>query len=665
MINMFSNQMRITGLSGALDTDKLVTDLMNVQRKPYDKLFQKKEWVTWQRDEYRNMNKLLDDFDKLLFEKMSRQSVITPKQASSTDDAKVSAQASASAGSISYTINEVTKLATAATKSSTAAITASTTFDANKSLRDMKDQFTGGLTFSDVSTETFTVNGGDATALQLKGKNVQNVSVMVNGTAYTVKDTQDGLGANEVYVNRETGVLKFGEPLVDKANVQVDYQQVEKKSIAVTADGVNFQLGKGGISSVQSILVNGEAYTIKDTADALGAKDVYVDKETGALTFGSPVAKDSKIEASFITEKVNFSLTTANDQGLQTTMSFNLDSTYSLNQVLREVRDSNIGVNAFYDDYSKKIAFTRKETGDFNKTDDEIVLDGDFLTNTLQMQGAVQQGGTNAQLMINGLATERTSNNFELNGITFTLKSEFTTGPVTVTTTNDVDKSFEAIVDFVNKYNEMIGTINEKLTEKRYRNYQPLTNEQRSDMKENDIKLWDEKAKSGVLRGDTILSSGLSQLRMDLYGEVSGLDTNMNQLAEIGIKTTNRYNDRGKLEIDETKLRKALAENSEGVYNLLMADGETTAEQGIIRRMRSTIKDTIRGVEDRAGNSFKTNQQFTLGRNLDEIEKQMDRWQQRLIDIEDRYWRQFTAMEQAIQRANAQSAQFMQSFGGY
>lgn len=80
---MFSNQMRITGLSGALDTDKLVTDLMNVQRKPYDKLFQKKEWVTWQRDEYRNMNKLLDDFDKLLFEKMSRQSVITPKQASS------------------------------------------------------------------------------------------------------------------------------------------------------------------------------------------------------------------------------------------------------------------------------------------------------------------------------------------------------------------------------------------------------------------------------------------------------------------------------------------------------------------------------------------------------------------------------------------------------
>ncbi len=656
--------MRITGLSGALDTDKLVTDLMNVQRKPYDKLFQKKEWVTWQRDEYRNMNKILDDFDKLLFEKVSRQSVITPKQASSTDEAKVSAQASASAGSISYTINEVTKLATAATKSSTAGITASTTFDANKSLREMKGQFTGGLTFSDVSTEKFTVINGNVNTLQIKGKNVQNVSVTVNGTAYTVKDTQSGLGANEVYVNRETGALIFGNSLADKANVQVDYQQIEKKSIAVTENGVNFQLGKGGLRSVQSILVNGEAYTVKDTAAALGAKDVYVDKETGALTFGNPVAKDSKIEASFITEKVNFSISTTNAQGLQTTTSFNLDSTYSLNQVLREVRDSNIGVNAFYDDYSKKIAFTRKETGDFNKTSDEIVLDGDFLTNTLQMQGAVEQGGTNAQLMINGLATERTSNNFELNGITFTLKSEFTTGPVTVTTTNYVDKSFEAIVEFVNKYNEMIGTINDKLTEKRYRKYQPLTNEQRSDMKENDIKLWDEKAKSGVLRGDTTLSSGLSQLRMDLYREVSGLDPKMNQLVEIGIKTTNRYNDRGKLEIDETKLKKALAENPEGVYNLLMADGETTAEQGIIRRMRSTIKDTIHGVEDRAGNSFKTNQQFTLGRNLDEIEKQMDRWQQRLIDIEDRYWRQFTAMEQAIQRANAQSAQFMQSFGG-
>lgn len=663
---MFSDQMRITGLSGMLDTEKLVSDLMNAQRKPYDQLFQKKEWVSWQRDEYRHMNKLFNDFDRFLFDNVSKQSVITPKKTSSTDESKITAQAAASAGDISYTINHVTQLATAATKSSVGAI-ATHTMDATKSLREMQGEFTNGLTFSGLSTEKFTIhNPGDdlVTAVQLKGKHVEGVQVKVNGTEYTVKDSQENLGATDVFVNRETGLLVFGSSLSDQANIEVNYQQVDKKSITVQDASATFELGKGGISTVQSVLVNGEAYTVKETLDGLGERDVYVDKETGKLTFGAALEKEAKIEASFITEKVNFSMTTFNKNGEPVTRSFNLDSTYSLNQVLREIRDSDLGVNAFYDDFSKRIAFTKKETGALNPNGDEINVDGVFLTQTLQFAGAIEQGGQNAKLSINGLETERPSNTFELNGVTFTLKSEFTS-PVTVTTTNDVDKSFDAIVQFVNQYNEMIDEVNGKLTEKRYRNYQPLTNEQRSEMKENDIKLWDEKAKSGLLRGDAILSSGLSQLRMDVYGKVEGLETGFSQLAEIGIKTTSRYQDRGKLEIDEEKLKKALAENSEGVYQLLMNDGKTQAEQGIIRRMRATIKDTIRNVEDKAGNSFKTEQQFTLGRNLVEIEKQMDRWQQRLVDMENRYWRQFTAMEQAIQRANAQSAQFMQSFGGY
>ena len=37
---------------------------------------------------------------------------------------------------------------------------------------------------------------------------------------------------------------------------------------------------------------------------------------------------------------------------------------------------------------------------------------------------------------------------------------------------------------------------------------------------------------------------------------------------------------------------------------------------------------------------------------------------QYLISVENRYWKQFTAMEKAIQQMNAQSAWLAQQFGG-
>lgn len=61
----------------------------------------------------------------------------------------------------------------------------------------------------------------------------------------------------------------------------------------------------------------------------------------------------------------------------------------------------------------------------------------------------------------------------------------------------------------------MIDMVNGKLTEKKYRDYTPLTEEQKKDMTEKQIELWEEKAKSGLLRGDTILSGATNQMRTD------------------------------------------------------------------------------------------------------------------------------------------------------
>src|SRR5690606_25455559 len=71
---------------------------------------------------------------------------------------------------------------------------------------------------------------------------------------------------------------------------------------------------------------------------------------------------------------------------------------------------------------------------------------------------------------------------------------------------------------------------NTKLLERRYYDYPPLTEAQRKEMEEEDIRLWQERARSGLLRGDAMLSSILSSLRQALGAVVSGTGSEYNSL---------------------------------------------------------------------------------------------------------------------------------------
>lgn len=345
----------------------------------------------------------------------------------------------------------------------------------------------------------------------------------------------------------------------------------------------------------------------------------------------------------------------------------------SLNSIIDKINNSNAGVVAFYDSVEGKVSLTAKNSGD-NTAGAEIKLTGNFLTSQLNLDAdsdlaaGASRGkvGTSAEFTINGLTTTRPTNTFVINGFEYTLKQTTGTNTVSVNSATDEEAVFKSITDFVNKYNETIAGINSKVTEERFRKYQPLSDEEREAMTEKQAEMWDERAKSGMLRNDSILSGALDKMRMDLYGQVGngtdGVNDNFDQLSEIGITTSKNYLDKGKLIIDPNKLREAIKNDPNAIYKLFTNESTVESEQGIARKLRATIKDTITTIEGRAGNAMRTNAQFTLGRNLTSIDKQIDRFEDRLIKVEDRYWRQFTAMEKAIQKANEQSAYLMSQF---
>lgn len=430
------------------------------------------------------------------------------------------------------------------------------------------------------------------------------------------------------------------------------------------------------IDGKMNVLVNRKIYEVVTSGEHLQDHQVYFDETTGELVFNQELNINTQIQVEYVIEApaeeredfLTFSITTYTNEGRAQMLHFFIKSEETLKQVMDKINQSSLGVTMFYDSFNNQFSLTLNETGNLNRDGAEISVSGALMTDILQFSeeaGATFIEGKNARFTINGLTTERTSNTFEMNGVTFSLKG-VTDNSVYLQVNNDTDKFVEQVKSFVEQYNEIVELIEEKLKEPRFRDYLPLTDEEREALTDKQQEQWEEKARSGLLRNDPILSHFITNLRMALSSPVSHPDINpsLRTLADIGIRTTTNYQS-AKLEIDEDKLREAIGKDPEAVERLFRIDGDTEREMGIARRLHSIVAAAEKEITEHAGSATRQNHQFTLGRQLLRIENDIDRFENRLKMIEDRYYNQFRQMELAIQRANNQSVMLMSIFNPF
>lgn len=360
-------------------------------------------------------------------------------------------------------------------------------------------------------------------------------------------------------------------------------------------------------------------------------------------------------------------------------VTFTIDpNTDSLNSIIDEINDSEAGVGAFYDEQTGRISISAENTGNV-KGDAEIKLTGDFFTalgfselDNITSGGAGNgKEGQNAVFEFNGLLTERSSNTFRINGYEYTLSNVTDDGDginetgetVTISSSPDVDAVYNEISNFVNTYNSIIEQINSELDEQKDSDYSPLSDKEKEAMTDDEIKLWEEKARAGTLSNDRNLSSTLRSMRNDLSNPVDGIDSNYNHLSEIGITTSNKYLDAGKLVIDEAELRQVIEDNPIAIYNLFNGgDGSNYNSTGIADRLRDTISGGIEEIENKSGNKNLDESQYSLGRDLGDLKLEIDDYEDYLVDLESRYWKQFSYMEQVIANSNSQKNTLLSYF---
>lgn len=617
-----TNITRISGMASGMDTESLVKKLMDAERIPVNKLKQKQQKMTWQSDAYRKWNTDMLAFrTKTLFDMKMSKTYGTFNTVSSKPEA-VTAVATADAIPGTYKV-KIDQLAEGAT------LTGSVQ---NGEMFVKKDQ-----------TITLDVNGNVGTIDLKKTDSIQDVVQKINGA-------KGGDGKN--------------------LGLQAIYDFTLNKFIMKTKDtgtGQSLQISSSDTDTATSLL------------DQLGLSS---SQQRKVSTYTPGGASETKLSTSLVKESEgDQTIVVTLAGGTPGSKSITLKKGETVANLITKLNDE--GIAASYNETTHKFTVF---------SDDPSVTDISLTTSSTTITSALGFGtdpatdpatkasslkiaaiGKNAKVTFNGQSITSRTNSANLFGVNYTFKDA---GSVehSMTITRDLEAEIKNIKEFVDKYNELLENINTTINEVVYKDYQPLTEDERAALSEKQIEQWEEKAKSGLLRRDTTLSALANTIRLNMSSTVDN-GSSYNSLAAIGI-TSSSYLDKGKLTVDEEKLRAALQDDPRAVENLFTQESDITEEdvkkdptlqgkQGLIHRLYDNFGGAINELMEKAGvRGNPTNDESVLGKTLKDLDSRIYNMERRLIDRENRYYRQFAAMEKAMSQYNSQSSWLTQQLGG-
>ena len=487
---------------------------------------------------------------------------------------------------------------------------------------------------------------------------------------------------------------------------KVSVEQVASNAYLMTADGKTIDRAAGASSSTSTYLsdVLYGADNVTNNPDADGNNVYTITNSMGFVKRnGSDIAISLEVADS---DEVD-------DKGNPVThkIEYTYDDIFSGKKTLSDLAtafgNSGANIQGNYDTVNDSFSLYNKTSGAANKiklqannADTEKLLNSLHLSeynaqdNTLGSEVTFAEGtmteaavGTNAKATIDGKTYESDTNKltvanviYNFNGVS-AKNADGTAQTSSVNVTQDTDTIVDNVKKFVESYNTLIDSLNSKYREEQNTDYKPLTKEQEAAMNETQVKQWNEKAKSGLLYHDSNIYSIISDMRESLYTKVDAVDTvltdskgnkySYNTLSSIGITTSNNQ---GHIELDEDKLKKALAEDPDCVYQLFASDqdstyiaGSTNKNQsdtytsksdylntGIANRLYNAMTTNISKLESYAGTSKDTDDQSYLGKLITNMNTRMSSFKTLMSSYESKLYSKYDAMEVALSKLGSQ-----------
>ena len=616
----------IYGLSGSgLDIESMVKVGMMSKQNEYDKMAQKFTKNEWMKADYLELNSKITTFNSSTLSQYKMSNTMNAKSAESSS-AAVKVSASSAAPLMNHRV-EVAEL------SSNAYL---------------------------ISTGEITRYGSDSDSIQHKDILFKNLELSDDGSKVTSATT-----------------LPIGTPATDYPNGDKTYAYGSNSTTTVSSgnnaiafkisDGVTKEKDSNGVET--STLKKAEiTFTYKELMEGATLNDLASKINAAGLN----------IRASY--DSVQDKVTLYNSTGGE---------------------DSNIRIET-YDNNDTNLYAGSTAIGFFNELKLKQSVNGELSSQEFKLQSgqgsaggyddsgnerwSFTASGTNGSIWVDGLRYTTTDNKVTVGGITYnalnttayetknndgTYTLNSTGNAANISVNQDTDSIMEKVKSFVTDYNKLLASLYEKYDEKPNSDYKPLTQSQKDQMKDEQIEKWEEKAKAGLLYHDQTLGKVIMNMRNAVSESVDGIDSKYNSIYSLGISTTGL---KGQLVLDEDKLRKAMAEDPDAVYNVFAklesattdnknavyqtdSDGNVTSTSngnGIAQRLGDIFVSANKLIRERAGSSADITEDSDLNSLLRNLQTKMSNFKKMMSSFEDALYKKYDAMESTLAKLGTQ-----------
>lgn len=669
---------RLSGMASGLDTEALVRDLMKAYNGKKDKMTKAQTKLEWKQDSWKDMNSKIYKFYSSNLSNMRFSGDYALKSASIGDSsiAKVSANSKSVAGTQTLLVKQL----------------ASSGYLTGGEIKaaDADTKLTGSSKLSEI--EGFNAGGTGTITVGVGGKNTDisiNSDTTVNEFVNKLKEAGVNANFDEKYgrffisakgsgkdndfsitASNSDGLnaLKSMKLYTNNSTESAEYSKWANYSdseIAALKDK-EYEANKYTSESLLKTYSN-ELKSAKSSIDSLNKTNedlakqrekLVAEKDNEILTQDDKDAIDKKIaeldekvaknnetiaeKQSIVDDKSQYVAADDDSDDVKAAKAAKLDEKVAeLNADVRAKADAKI---------DEKVAFAKEFVNSSNSSSD----------------GAVRTVGQDSIIELNGAEFKSATNDYEINGLNISVTQESKDGKATtITTSNDVDGIYNKIKDFLKSYNELIKEMDTAYNAPSAGKYEPLTDEEKEDLSDSEVEKWEKKVKDALLRRDNTLG-GISSMMKTSMLKSFNINGKSMSLSDLGIKTSGYFasgdNEKGVFHIDGDKDDTATSGSVDKLKAALSSDPDSVIEffsklsdevyQGLTKKMAGSTMSSAYTVY----NDKKMQSDFKEQKNkISDFEKKLEA-------MEEKYYKQFSAMEKALSKLQSSTSQMQGMF---
>lgn len=483
---------------------------------------------------------------------------------------------------------------------------------------------------------------------------------------------------------------------VNELNAQINYSNNKNKVMEV-AELEDVESGVAGADLIE--LVNAQADGAK-YVDASGNTYKNVKEEDGVKYYYNDSEEEAvAVEATDIDERINEMaktlglITTELDEGgVETPDTSKFDEFKAANTAYNKVvRDK--GIDPEHDTYyldeagveaaRETIATNNSQIAGYNNTiannsywdqknytdyyDEQGNLDVSELASSITSKisfardvletgisasaGATRVTAQDAIIELNEAEYTSSSSNFSINGLNISALAETGDSAITINTTQDNQGIYDKVKDFLSTYNEIINEMQSLYNADSAKGYNPLTDDQKEEMSEKEIEKWEDKIKSAILRRDSSLGNLITKMTQAMSRPIQ-INGRGYALSDFGIQTLGFLNapknEQYAYHIYGDEDDSATSSKEDKLMAMINSDPDTVIEY--MQSLASNLYETV-GSEMKSSNlrsAYTVYNDKEMANDQKSYEKTIKQWEQKIADMEDRYYKKFSKMESTL-----------------